>query len=331
MTQPGVGAASIRIDLDLLRRFEQHLDPQRPEQGPVPAKVLGYGEISTVFALGEAGQHDMAYKRMPIFRDEQELRGYERIYETYNRLLIEEVGLELPAHGHASLVNQRGRVVFYIVQQQLDPASIGNHVVQRLASQDVRRLVRLVLGELAKVWRYNRQQNRIQIGIDGQISNWAVSGLDAYGLKLGPDVQLHYLDTSTPLFRVGGQEQIDPELFLRSAPSFLAWLLRWLFVQDVVARYYDFRRVVIDLIANFYKEQLPDLVPALIAEANDFFAHEASEPQIAPIALHEVQSYYRQDALIWRLYLSFRRIDRFLHIHILHKDYPYILPVIARR
>ena len=55
-----------------------------------------------------------------------------------------------------------------------------------------------------------------------------------------------------------GVEQLDPELFLRSAPSFLVWLLRLLFLKDVVDRYYDFHLVAVDLIANFYKEQMRD-------------------------------------------------------------------------
>lgn len=319
----------LTADLELLKRFERHLDPQHPERGPVPAHVLGYGEISTVFELGEDG--DLAYKRMPIFRSQDELRAYERIYVEYHRLLSEEVGLELPPFGHASLTTDTGLIVFYGLQRRLDPESIGNRLIHRLATPDVHRLVRQVLRELAKVWRYNRRQSHIEIGIDGQISNWAVSGLDRYGIKLGAEISLCYLDTSTPLYRVDGQEQLNGELFLRSAPSFLAWLLRWLFLEDVINRYYDFHRVVVDLIANFYKEQLADLVPGLVELADDFFANEANDLQVAPVTLQEVRSYYREDAMIWRLYQSFRRIDRFLHTRILHREYPYILPEIAHR
>ena len=111
--------------------------------------------------------------------------------------------------------------------------------------------------------------------------------------------------------RVVGREQ------LHDAPVFL---------DDVVGRYYDFQRVVVDLIANFYKEQRPELVPDLIALANDFFASEAADLEIAPITLQEVEAYYREDAFIWRLYQGARRLDRWLHTAILRKPYPYILP-----
>ena len=47
---------------------------------------------------------------------------------------------------------------------------------------------------------------------------------------------------------------------------------------------------------------------------------------MAPITEKEVRSYYREDALIWILYLNMRKVDRFLRTRILRKGYPYILP-----
>ncbi len=322
---------ALSIDFDLLRSFERHLNPQHPEQSRIPAQVLGYGEISTVFEIGDAGQRQVAYKRMPIFRSADELERYERIYAEYNRLLAEEIGLRVPPHAHTTVVSDSGQIVFYIAQQKFDPAGVGNRVIRRLSQPDVLRLVRRVLQELAKVWRFNASSDRVQVGLDGQISNWWIGGLGADQARLSEEIELIYLDTSTPLFRVDGQEQLDAELFLRSVPSFLAWLLRWLFLQDVVNRYYDFHLVVVDLIANFYKEQLAALVPDLVATTNDFFAGEGADLAVAPITEAEVRSYYREDALIWRLYQSFRRVDRFLHLRLLRRPYPYILPVISKR
>jgi len=58
----------------------------------------------------------------------------------------------------------------------------------------------------------------------------------------------------------------------------------------------------------------------------DFFEEEARKLDTAPITQKEVLSYYREDALIWRLYLNLRKLDRFLHTRILRKPYVYILP-----
>jgi hypothetical protein len=84
--------------------------------------------------------------------------------------------------------------------------------------------------------------------------------------------------------------------------------------------------VVIDLVANFYKEQRPDLVPDLLEAANEFFEEEMGELGIKPIEEKEVRDYYREDALIWRLYLNMRRLDCFLYTKVLRQEYPYILP-----
>jgi len=93
-----------------------------------------------------------------------------------------------------------------------------------------------------------------------------------------------------------------------------------------MTRYYDFHLVAVDVIANFYKEQRPDLIPELVDSVNRFFAAEAKELGMAPVTQKEVRSYYKQDAMIWRIYLNLRKLDRFLYTRILHKPYVYILP-----
>lgn len=317
---------TIGIDLDLLREFERGLDPRRPEQSRMPARVLGYGEISTVFAIEVEGMRGLAFKRLPIFQTEEEMAQYQATYEEYNRLLAEEIGLSLPLYGYAAFLTDTGRPIFYIVQEELPAPSVGNRAIHLLPRQDTLLLVRRVLEELCKVWEFNRRQARWQVGIDGQISNWAIESFDPEHPRLDKRARLYYMDTSTPLFRLQGEEQLNPELFLRSAPFFLAWLLRLLFLEDVVNRYYDFHRVAVDLVANFYKEQRPDLIPDSVAVVNEVFSRDAPYLGVAPISEAEVRSYYREDAFIWSFYLSARKVDRFLRTRVLHREYPYILP-----
>ncbi len=321
----------IQVDEALLREFEEGLDPRRPEAGRIPARILGYGEISTVFEIQSEGLRGLAVKRMPIFRDPEEMVRYRETYLRYNRLLEEEVGLGLPAHGYAEVITSRGRPVFYILQEKMPPESIGNKVIHALDEEGVVGLVWMVLRELRKVRDFNRGRKDLEVAVDGQISNWSVAGFDPGHPHPGSEARLLYLDTSTPLFRVEGVEQLDPELFLRSAPSFLVWIVRLLFLEDVMTRYYDLRSVTIDLVANFYKEQRADLIPRLVEEVNRFFSEEASDLGVRPIGKKDVDSYYREDALIWSLYLNLRRLDRFLHTRILRRDYPYILPGRIRR
>lgn len=314
------------IDREMLLAFERQLDPRRPEAGELGARVLGYGEISTVFEIGRSSSADVAYKRMPIFESDSELDSYRFIYREYNRLLTEEVGLSLPSWGCESVRDDGGRPVMFLAQRKLDPRSICNRVIHDVPDDDACMLVRSVMRELAKVWEFNISQAETELGIDGQVSNWAVEGFDPGAGRLEDGFKLLYLDTSTPFVRLGGIEQLDPELFLRSAPSFMVWLLRALFLEDVITRYYDFHLVATDLVANFHKEQLSGLIPRLVEEANDFFENEAPQLGVEPLSEKEVRSYYREDAIIWRLYLSMRKADRFLKTRLSRKGYPYILP-----
>jgi len=306
------------IDRTLLKQFEHQLDPRFPEKS---AKVLGYGEISTVLEIGGTG---LAYKRMPMFNAEEEVTAYTRAFDDYVRLLREEAGIRVIASELTTFKrDDTGRIIAYMAQEKLPARSIGNSLVKTLSEEDTIRLTNAILREFKKVFAFNQKNaGKLALGIDGQFSNWAVENLES---PLPAEIRLIYFDINTPLWRQEGVEQLNTELFLRSAPSFLRWVLRLFFLQDVVGRYYDLRKVCIDLLANLYKEQRPELIPALIEIVNKFFAEELSEAGLQPLAAKEIEDYYREDAFIWRIYLAFRKIDRALH-GVLGKDYPYILP-----
>jgi len=313
------------IDMDLLRKFENGLNPRHPERSALPARVLGYGEISTVLEIETDRAAGLAFKRLPMFQDEPEAAAYAALYAEYVTALEKKAGLPVAASEVCWLTNDRGQVVLYIVQQKFDPAAIGHKMIHRLSQEQTVRLACAALREAARVFTFNREQQGIlEMGLDAQISNWAVQNPES----LDGEPRLVYLDTSTPLMRVNGVEQLNPDLFLRSAPSFLVWMIRWLFLEEVMTRYYDFRRVTMDLAANFYKEQRPELVPSLVDAANRFLAEQGGG--CAPLTVAEVQKYYRQDAVIWRFYLAARKADRRLR-RLVGREYPYILPEKIRR
>ena len=130
-----------------------------------------------------------------------------------------------------------------------------------------------------------------------------------------------FIDTSTPLFRKNGVEQLDAELFLKSAPAFLRWVLRLFFLDDVINRYYDPRLVYMDLAANLYKEQQPALIPLAVEIINALVPDN-----MKPLTEKEVARYYRQDMLIWTLFLAFRRLDRWMITKLFRRRYEFILP-----
>jgi hypothetical protein len=323
---------SFNLDNSILTKFEEGLDPLHPERSAIPASILGYGEISTVFRINHPGFEKYALKRLPIFENDAQVEKYEALYKEYNRVFNENMGILTPGYDGVMVRTRDSRLVYYDVQEILIKESIGSNAIHILPDAEVKTLVLLALRQLAIVWDFNgKNGDALKIGIDGQISNWAIVDFDPARPGITGKDRLLYLDTSTPMIRRNGVEQLDTELFLKSTPSFLRWLVRLAFLQEVLGRYYDFRLVVIDMIANFFKEQKKELIPSLIKVANDFFSGEASRFGTSPITDKEVEAYYKNDAFIWRTFLALKKLDRFLTTRILRRRYELILPEHIKR
>lgn len=321
-------ALALACDRALLETLERTIDPRHPEAGPVRAKVLGYGEITTVLALEDAA--GICVKRMPMFASAAELADYSRLYHEFLALLHDRIGVRAVPSRLVEVGRHRGMIVLYIVQQRLDADCVVQRLLGGLDATGLAALLRSALGEAEKVFRFNAEQHgAVALAIDGQLSNWGLrDAADAERLRRGETVPLDYIDTSTPLMRIDGREQLDSELFLRAAPPWLRPLLRRFVVAETIGRYYDRRAVAIDMIANLIKERRADAVPMLVAVANDFLAEAA--PETAPLSATAIADYYRSDARIWRLYLGARRIDRATR-SLLGKPYPYVLPAKVHR
>ena len=122
---------ALSIDEELLKRFEEGVDPAHPEKSVVPARILGYGEISTVFELSYDGQDGIAYKRMPIFDTQQQVENYTGIYHEYNELLL-KIGIDVPEYGSASIITDREDRAFFVVQQKLMPETLTSSSTQSI-------------------------------------------------------------------------------------------------------------------------------------------------------------------------------------------------------
>ena len=300
------------LDQDLLEQFEAGLNPQAIEESAVPALLLGYGEISAIFQIRD--DTSIAYKRMPLFDSRGSASAYAELYNEYCGLL-EKAGLNLPDSATA-IVEIPGRpVVLYIGQRSFPAQRICNKLIHEFDSNQTQQLIRRILEYQVKNWEFNKSvMPDLEIAVDGQISNWALEG----DLDTGT---IFYIDTSTPFIRKQGAHQLDPELVLQAAPAFLRWLVRWLFVDEVLDRYYDPRKNMIDLAGNLFKEQRPDLIPMVIDTINESMADI-----IQPLNQKDVEKYYKEDKFIWALFLTLRRLDRFLTTKFFRKRYEFILP-----
>jgi hypothetical protein len=317
-------AQTISYDQDLLNRFEEGLDPYDPEHSRIPAHVLGYGEMSTVMTISGANP-DLVFKRMPMFYSTAELEPYLELYDSYLHHLI-AAGINVVPAAVTFVVPSQGNIVIYIVQEKLDCRTLVNKAIHTFPDEEIENLFAAILSCIGQVFAYNdAHEGKVALGFDAQMSNWAIAGYEEAADHLPDPVELIYIDTSSPLLRLNDQEQLDPELFLRSAPSFLRWVIRLLFLDDVMTRYYSRRQVIIDVLANLYKEKRTDMIPRLLVIANTFLEKHIRSTAYKPLTQEEIAGYYKEDARIWSVYLAFRRLDRWFH-HMLGRPYPYVLP-----
>ncbi len=311
------------IDKDVLAEFERTIDTLHPDKGGIPIHILGFGEISLVFEFISGKNTGYAFKRLPIFDSEEQVTRHITAYLEYNKLLSERIGIRVPEAGAEWFPAGNGKITLYCIQGKIDPATVGNKVIHAVSTDEIGRFVRAVLLELKKIWLFNKTNRSIQVGIDGQISNWSVKHSD--GVHLPESINLDYLDTSTPMFRIDGVEQMDAVLFLKSAPGITRGALMGM-LEEVVNRYYDFRLVINDLIANFYKEQLPGAIPGVVSVVNDFIANDIPDYGVAPFTVDEIKTYYKRDKQIWTIFQGLRRLDRFVKTKIMRKAYDFYLP-----
>ncbi len=315
----------MKIDVELLRELERTIDPMHPEKGKIPVKVLGSGEISVVIEIVNHPEN-LVYKRMPIFKNEKQVKKHEFVVKKYCQLLQNRIHINLPEHDIVWFKDTKGRIAFYGVQKKLIPESIGNNVIHQVSDDEVEMLVLLALKEMKKVWTFNKENPNLKIGMDSQISNFAIIDYDPKNPKVDENSKLIYVDTLTPFIRINGKEAMDLKLVVSSVPTILRGPLYYIFGPGVVEGYYTWRTASIDLIANFFKEQRPELIPRLVKAANNFFKQEAGEFNIEPFDVEEIKKYYKLDKFIWELLQRLRKIDRFFKVKLFRKEYPFYIP-----
>lgn len=294
------------IDKDILTKFEKQLNPLHINTSAFKAKLIGYGEISVIFELADTP--GVIYKRMPMFSNYATAKKYVEKYQTYCSYL-KNAGIKLPKDATIIIEKSKTLTVLYIAQEKFNAQTLGNIIINNLDKKEIEHFAQKILKAIYGVWQFNKQNKEVDLAIDSQISNW---------VYLKETDTLIYIDTSTPIFKIGGIEQMDPELILTSAPSFARAIIRKFFLADVMDRYYDEKSVNIDLIANLYKEQKPQHIPLFIKIANTFSTEKISEK--------EIKSYYKEDKFIWQLFLNMRRLDRWLYKYVYKKQYEFILP-----
>jgi hypothetical protein len=163
-----------------------------------------------------------------------------------------------------------------------------------------------------------RAGDRLEVALDGQLSNWSV-------VEGAPPV---LVDVGTPFMRRDGRHLVDIGWLETPIPPLVrAYYHRRALVGAYLDDYYDPRTVAVDLLGNFHKEGRPDRIPLGLDVVDEWLTANADElgHRERPTA-EEVEAYYRKDADLLALYLRLRRADRFLTTRVLRRPYDFILP-----
>ena len=288
------------IDLDRLdRAFRDALRNQRSHA----LRVVGYGEISVAFAWPPEHPSVVA-KSLPPFADVRRYEAYVGLLHDYLEILADRGVNTVPTAVRAVTEGNRRRA--YVFQPRIPPEAIGSAV---LARADAEEGEALLAGIVANVLRSSDRD----VGIDGQVSNWAAT-----------EGTLRYLDVSTPMLRgANRRDRLDTELFVDAVPWVLRQPVNRYVAPELLSPYHEPRRVVLDAAGNLLRERLARWIPLLLRIANPYLDR--------PLTVHEVRRFYRGNARMWTTLQSLRRADRWWQTRIRRREYPFLLPESYRR
>lgn len=261
--------------------------------------VLGYGEITTVLAWPYA-DGPWACKRLPLFDDAARLDAYCRLFDDYVAALS-NAGISVHETDVRRVPAAGDRIAAYCVQATLPPHQLAPAILRTATPEVGERLLADVFDHIVRVVTP-------RVGLDGQLSNWALR-----------DGQLLYFDLTTPLLRdEHGRDRLDTELFLASLPAPFRVVVRNFLLDSILDPYYDPRLTAQDVLSNLHKEGLPQWIPAGLALANERLA--------TPLTTRDIDAHYHRDARLWTWLQRFRRMDREWQRRVRRRPYPFLLP-----
>lgn len=289
------------LDLEGLEAEVQRALTRRDDRS---LHMLGHGEISSVVAWPTA-DGPWACKRLPVFDNTARFEAYRACFEDCVSTLATR-GVTVHESHLETVHLHDGRVIAYCVQPALPLASLAPMRLRAESPSGGHDLLAAVVDHLADAVGPD-------LGLDGQLSNWA-----------DVDGTLVYLDVTTPLVRdAQGIDRLDTDLFLASMPAALRPFVRRFVLAGIVDTYYTPRLSALDLVGNLHKEQLADWVPVALAIVNQRLHLDLTE--------REVWRYYRRDARLWAWFQRTRRVDRAWQHHIRRRTYPFLLPAHIHR
>ncbi|MCK5310625.1 MAG: hypothetical protein KAJ62_00850 [Desulfobacteraceae bacterium] len=309
----------MNIDQKYIDYFEECLNPVNPDNSDISFEILDYGEISSIFKMDKYS--DIVFKRLPVFPDQKSAESYRDQYFEYTAHL-QKAGINIPDDDVLITHTPGCPYVLYFAQQFFKSDTLCSKLIHSFDEVQIIEMVETVIQAVNKVRMHNEKfMPGLEIAIDAQLSNWT------WPVENG-ERKLYLIDTSTPFYRIDSNEQLDVKLLLKSMPFMIRLFVKFINLEDVVARYYDLHTLFLDIIGNLIKEQASDLIPLFIDIVNKNIEDDFG---LKPVFRKEVEAYYKKDKMIWKVFLALRKMDRFVTAKMLGKRYEFILPKKVKR
>ncbi len=264
----------MEIDVQLLKEFEDQLNPLRPEKSSIPAKLVGLGRISATYEILEEGQELIQYTRMPFFDTLARLEAYEKLYHRYNQQ-IKEIGLDLPDYGTTRIEKKGGQTYLYLYREKQPPTATAIGIISRATNAECFAFARQILREMNKVWKFNsKNRSKLEVSTDGRLSNWSMPGIGPDTSQVGTKTKLQCIPNGTPMMRQEEKELLDSDVFFLRAGEVSKPISKRRHIHDLLGRFYDIRRVCLDMLADF-EQTRGKLISGVVDVANQFLLEEA--------------------------------------------------------
>ncbi len=288
--------ADVGLDENELVELEAMVVQALASRDDSTLSVLGYGEVSV--ALGwPVDEPRFVCKRTPPFTRAQ-FDAYAGLVGEYLERVAER-GLDVVDTDIVPL-DRGDTVIGYLVQPMLDASMLGNNVLRAADPDPDHPFLAAVASSLDVVTP--------TLSIDAQVTNFGWDG-----------TRLTLIDVGTPfLWDEAGTLRFNMAPFVRMLPA-PTRRLATKELSKLVTRWNDPRRVGIDVVANLFREGIPEWVdPTVIAINRQLDAGE-------PITVDEARGLYEEDVKIWPALKKAQAFERWWQTTVRRRPYDWFV------
>ena len=207
--------------LDTVRRFEQGLNPDDPNESKLIPRVIGHGATSIGFQI--PGLENYLFRRLPGFTDYEKARQHIFLINRY-RSRLHQLSIQTTRSQLIALEDSHGYGVVYVIQPFLQEYQLSKSAFKKYGDIFKKQLLKKQADVARLVIRHNNDHPASAITVDIVNNNWEI--FDFNPVTMDFDIRLN--DIAQPLLKENYEWAYD---FSDQAFSIVS-PLNWIFVQS---------------------------------------------------------------------------------------------------